>query len=123
MKRLLIKYKDNWADEMDVYGFHIMSEKAWNFFLSILDNNSEHFDDGDFSIGVGSNEEIHYKSKEDLLSAFEVVKVTDTTEATIRLNFKLPYGQFPIEQIAELIMPEYHDHEEGGEVQWFFEQL
>lgn len=123
MKRLLIKYKDNWADEMDVYGFHIMSEKAWNFFLSILDTNPEYFDDGDFTIGVGSNEEIPYNSKEKLLKSFEIDEVHEKEEAIIRNCFDLPYGQFPVEQIVEGFMDDYPDSEDVEGIQWFFKEL
>ncbi len=96
----LIKYKDNWADEMDIYGFHILSDETWEKFLAFLDRVKE-IPDFQLNIGVGSNEDIDYDSVESLLKAFTVTDIYAEDVASIESNFKLPYGQFPGDQLVE----------------------
>lgn len=127
-KKLLIKWSDNWADEMDLNGFHIMSEKAWLEFLKLLDNAIEiyakHSDDlfKVFNFCVGTNEEITYKSKEDFLNSFEIDEIDENAEQVIKDNFKpLPYGFFPLEQLFEMISEELELADE--EIQWLAKEI
>ncbi len=96
----LIKYEDNWADEMDIYGFHILSDETWEKFLALLDRVNE-LPNFQLNIGVGSNEDIDYDSVEDLLKVFTASDISDDEAAVIQKNFKLPYGQFPGDQLLE----------------------
>ena len=125
MKTYLIQYHDNWADEMDINGFAILSEKAWNFFLTALDAAGEEFFD-DFEIGVGSNESIPYANKERLLEVFKVIDISEQDANVIRVNFNLPYGEFPVDQIMEGIACAKDDSmefDDSEDEQWFWDEL
>lgn len=126
MKKLLIKWSDNWADEMDLEGFHIMSEKAWTAFLKLLDDTIEIYTKHNdnlfqcFDFCVGTNEQITYKSKEDFLKSFEIEEIDANTEEVIKDNFgPLPYGFFPLAQLYEMIMDD--SKEEGFE--WLSKEI
>ena len=74
----LLKFNDNWADEMDVDGFVIYDEdeyKAW------LDKIPDH----KFSYGIGTNEEIEYSSKAVFLNS---VATTNLTPEEVQFFFK-----------------------------------
>ena len=121
MKYLLIQYKDNWADEMNVYGFHIMTETAWNFFLKLVNEKPDFFEN-DFTIGVGSNEDISYENKDDLLKHFKVEEVSKEYSDQTRSLFVLPYGQFPLDQIFEGLTMDMSE-EENAANQWFAHEI
>lgn len=125
-KKPLIKWSDNWADEMDLNGFHIMSEKAWSAFLKLLDDAIEIYTKHSsnlfqcFDFGVGTNEEITYKSKEDFLNSFEIEEIDEDVERIIKDNFKpLPYGFFPLEQLFEMITEEAIEED----VEWLSKEI
>lgn len=96
----LVKYEDNWADEMDIYGFHVLSDKTCEKFVAFIKRGSE-IPDFSFNIGVGSNEDIEYSSVDELLAAFKITDISDEEAAAITKNFKVPYGQFPGDQLVE----------------------
>lgn len=96
-KQILIKWEDNWADKMDVQGFHIVTEKAWNTFKGLMETKLEF----PYTIGIGSNEDIEYDEYNDLAKTFSAYYITDNEADAIRNNFELPYGHFPAAQILE----------------------
>jgi len=51
----LVKYSGNWADEMDVTGFSVMSEEELKEWIEYIPKEP-------FTFGVGSNQEIDYRS-------------------------------------------------------------
>ena len=89
----LIKYKSNWADEMDVQGWSVMSpmrHAAWE------DSWADHFkDEGNYSFSVGTNEDIEYDSIEEFLKEFKVVDITESEADTLVKLFGKSYGFFP----------------------------
>ena len=125
-KKLLIKWSDNWADEMDLEGFHIMSEKAWLAFLKLLDDTIEiykkHSDNlfQCFDFCVGTNEEITYKSKEDFLKSFVIEEIDEEAERIIKNNFgPSPYGFFPLEQLFEMITEDSMEED----IEWLSKEI
>lgn len=123
MKNLLIQYKDNWADEMNVQGFHIMTEKAWIFFLKLVNDNSALFEN-DYTLGVGTNQEIPYSNKDDLLSRFTVSVISPVYAEQTKTLFNLPYGEFPLAQIYEGIAYDCDmSDEETKNNQWFADEI
>jgi hypothetical protein len=103
----LVKYEDNWADEMDIEGFHIVSDEAWQKFLDMV--TPELF--GSYSFCIGTNEEIEYEDAEDVLSAFEATDISDEDAKAIQSNLKLPYGFFPASGVLESIL-------NGTDLEW-----
>jgi len=91
MSKVLVIFKGNWADEMDVEGFDIISKAAWDFKKLEV----EHTDFPQM-IGVGTNEELDYESAKQYLSEFQVHEISDSDEATIRKYFgKYTFGNVP----------------------------
>ena len=68
---MLIKYSDNWADEMDLEGLFVCSSAEWEEYK---DSVKKYFEvKSSYIYCVGTNEEVEYNSANDLLSAFEVI--------------------------------------------------
>ena len=72
MGKLLIKFEGNWADEMDVYGFTIISEEHWKY--KNLEWTHTPFP---YEYGVGTNESIIFEDIQEYLRSFKVEKISD----------------------------------------------
>lgn len=71
MKYYLLRYADNWADEMDLEGYVVLDEEEHAAFqqkLNALDG---------FTFVVGTNEDIEYDSKEDLEAVIDIEEITE----------------------------------------------
>lgn len=70
----VIKYEDNWADEMDVFEYTILSEeqmeKLWDAIMRIRKHPNYKETTWTISHWIGTNEEIFYSSLENLLDTF-----------------------------------------------------
>lgn len=86
MSKLFVKYNDNWADEMDITGFVIITKENWNAMKEevrgFLDKKMG------WEYGVGTNEQIEYSSFEDWSRAFTVTELSDAEAATLIDVFK-----------------------------------
>lgn len=80
---LLVKFSDNWADEMDLEGFEVVTRKQYDDFVAEkLKSPSEDDDDyegGSFCRCFGTNEENEYDSFQAYLD--ETVKIVEITES------------------------------------------
>jgi hypothetical protein len=104
---LLVKFQMDWADEHDVYGIRIMGDDEWKRFQEVLDcvpyPQEMYF---------GTNEELNFKNKAQVLNAFEISTLTDEEVAVFKKFFGKPYsdgvefGWDPIDQFAEVIPDE-----------------
>ena len=70
MAYYLLKYEDNWADEMDVEGHVILTEKEYQAFQESLEDKDY------FTFSVGSNEEIEYETIDDLKNRIDVDEIS-----------------------------------------------
>jgi hypothetical protein len=75
---VIVNWDTNWADEMDVQGFVILTDKEWKSF-----NKKVKSIDEDFTISIGSNEEIEYSNGEELLEDLTIEKITQEEAKTI----------------------------------------
>ena len=93
MSRLLVRYRDNWADEMTVEGFEFFNQDDWPQIVAGIS-------EGPFEVMVGSNQFIAYKNREDYLTHIRVTEITDEEYQTLdRLlgngrGFLLRFGFF-----------------------------
>lgn len=71
MKYYMMKYDDNWADEMDVDGVCFITEET----MKLFKEKAKRISGGEF--GVGSNESIEYEDESDVLRAVEFKKLTE----------------------------------------------
>ena len=87
MSKVLIKWSDNWADEMDIEGFVIddkdKAEKWFNNMKSI----TRHFD-----ICIGTNEEIDYHDGEQFVETISIIDMTEEDEKSLRKLFGINNG-------------------------------
>ena len=100
MEYILVRFHTNWADEMDIDGFEVMTKEEWNKNLSILDR---HFEKHEFlEIPFGTNESNEDYTKESFLAEFTLKEITeDDFKVFEKLNL-LWSGHFPsFENIEE----------------------
>lgn len=105
---LLVKYSDNWADEMDVEGCRVYRKSEWDIFCKAA--KMEFKENGSYVYYVGTNEDIEYRSYEDFMSQFEVKSITkDQLDVIEKLGLDC-MGFFP-ESIGESFIEEDMDGE------------
>lgn len=93
MSAILIKFEDNWADEMDLEGFCLTTKDAWT---KVVEHYQEEYE-GEFTASFGTNEENEYDSVDDFFSNFTVTEVSDEEAAVIKKLFgSCRFGTFPV---------------------------
>ena len=117
MSKVLVIYKDNWADEFDIEGFRMMQVEDWEdmksaareIFVRVEKRNTEkrkeynrkklekpdeyhYFDEEEEEFYFGTNEAIHYSSYKDWLDAYIVKEITDEKAKELEELFDTGYG-------------------------------
>jgi hypothetical protein len=91
----LVKFKDNWADEMDLDGFRLMTMNEWDEFVKNI-NSLKYFP---FEVYFGTNEFIEYRNPEEILNRFQMTPLTADEHHTLKQLFpqaaRWGYGMFP----------------------------
>ena len=95
----LIKLTDNWADEIDIEGFSIMSTGQFAQWAKTVEKVAKKIDEGrSFEWYFGNNEWIDWKTGKDFKEAFSCEVITDE-EAEVLKRLLLyefaSYGIFP----------------------------
>ena len=80
MKKVLVLFNDDWADEMDMNGFSIMREDQWNWHVSALKASAYPVE-----LYFGTNESNEYNSAEEIIRCYTVKAITDE-EAEVITN-------------------------------------
>jgi len=88
---LLVKFEGNWADEIDFYGFHVMTEEQWEF-----KKNEIMHTPFPQEVGFGTNEAETYEDPEEYLENFQVIEITDAEAEIVNRLFDSYYGHFAI---------------------------
>jgi len=73
MNNLLVKFKDDWADEMDLEGFFITTKEDWENRVTLLKDNFPY----GLTYSVGTNEEIEYSRPDEILKKYKVQDLSD----------------------------------------------
>lgn len=98
MKYYLVKYEDNWADEMDITGIYPATEEYVKNMKDIVDL---YFTKKDgFNFGIGTNEDIYYDSGESLLSSYTFQEITEA-EYDVICKLNIDMGFDPIDRLSE----------------------
>jgi len=101
---LLIKFKCDYADEFDVYGFMVVDNTVWESYVDRLTD--EDFSDG-MEFGFGTNEALTFLDKKDYLSTFKCSEISNKEFITLNKFFKgylssdliqLKYGFIPLNE-------------------------
>lgn len=95
----LVKYESDWADEMDIEGFDILTQEDKDYFESLIPT-----DDKPLIHYVGTNEEIEYWNSEMFLRCYTWTPITKEEAETVKRLFNPSYGHF--------YYPEIDDEEE-----------
>lgn len=82
MEKVLVRFTDNWADEMNIDEFCIMSLDMWNRYYKAVKSLSN-----DFEVYFGTNESNEY-SPLDYLDCIEVEKIKEHEEEVIAKFFE-----------------------------------
>ena len=102
---LFIQFNDNWADEMDVRGGKIMTEKEYEKYITAAKKAFEVNNYIDF--WIGTNELIDYENVTDFINTLTIYSITEKEEDVLK-RFNLEnYGFFP-----DYIFDEYYEEEE-----------
>lgn len=95
----LVKLADNWADEMDIEGFSIMSTSDFTLWAQTVEAVTKKIDEGhSFEWYIGTNEWIDWESGKDFKEAFACEVITDEDAAVLKrllLQGFVTYGLFP----------------------------
>ena len=95
----LVKFADNWADEMDIEGFSIMSTGQFTQWARTVEEVAKKIDEGHpFEWYFGTNEWIDWETGKEFKEAFRCEVITDE-EADVLNRLLLEefdkYGIFP----------------------------
>ena len=91
MSKVLVIFKDDWADEMDIEGFDILTKEEWEYKKLEIEHTVFPQD-----VGFGTNECNNYDSAQDFLSMFKAVPISDEQEKMFRGIFgNYSFGTIP----------------------------
>ena len=87
VKKYLLQYSDNWADEFNVEGSVLVDEEGFAM-LNELKERFETQEESGCCVGLGSNQFIEYESVSELIDHIECVKLNKAeSEAVQKLGF------------------------------------
>ena len=87
MSKVLVKWSDNWADEMDIEGFIIDDKEKVEEWLNNMKSITRHFD-----ICIGTNEDVDYDNGEQFAETISVIDITEEDEKLLKRLFNIHNG-------------------------------
>jgi len=91
MSKVLVIFDDNWADEMDITGFDILTEEQWEYKKLELEHTTFPQD-----VGFGTNESNIYEDANEFLGNFKTFPISEKEEEVIRKFFGMyHFGTIP----------------------------
>jgi hypothetical protein len=108
----LIKYSDNWADEMDIEGWVILNESQTFDLINAIRNL-----DYSFTYFCGTNEELDYSSPSHLLATLTFTGITEGQCIDLKALFdgETSFGHTPIEAIFESYAEQSYNEDDEDE--------
>lgn len=95
----LIKFYDNWSDEMDMEGFTVLNYSDYIEYMSLLCDTARMIDSGKvFELYFGTNEWNEYTSGEEFIRCFSAEAINSIEAESLKrllLDGCEKYGQFP----------------------------
>ena len=108
---VLVKMQKDYADEFDVYGFTVLSDKKWKQMQEVfkcIEFPSEYY--------FGTNEMLTFESVDEIMQCLKIVDLSLEAEKVLRKLFSPTYsendpefGFLPFEQMTEEISDEDYD--------------
>lgn len=112
----LVRFEENWADEMDIYAFAVFSAKEYRCWRHVVARLEKAMEKAVFTYSFGTNEEQDYDTFAEFDQCFTVKPITNDQANTIRDAFGISeyYGQFPtIDTLNYYIEDMLHDVEDN----------
>ena len=93
----LVKFEENWADEMDISAFAVFSAKDYRNWRSVMGRLEKAMEHAVLTYTFGTNEEQEYEDFKEFVECFDVKPITKEQANTIREVFGIDtyYGGFP----------------------------
>lgn len=93
----LVRFEENWADEMDVHSFAVFTAKEYRNWRNVMDRLEVAMDTAVLTYSFGTNEEQEYEDFKEFVECFSVKPITKVQADTIRDLFGIDayYGDFP----------------------------
>ena len=111
----LVRFEENWADEMDIYGFAIFTAEEYSNWCHTLSRLRKAMNYAVFTYSFGTNEEQEYEDFEEFMNCFTVKALPAEHAKMLCDGFDTDkyYGQFPtIDTLNYYIEDMMHDVEE-----------
>jgi hypothetical protein len=113
MKQYLVTWDANFADEMDISGFVIMIEDEWNEFKDALSKRKK-----EFSLSIGTNEDIEYENGEELLDELTPYEITEAEVSFLTKTLGDSYGFTAFLRAGEYDESEYDEDEDDDDFEY-----
>ena len=111
----LVKYSDNWADEIDIDGFALFTEEEHDEFISMVDKVCDLLRVGEiFEYYIGTNEMIIHDHERYFVDGFKTHPINPLTYELMRFNIcdgESTYGFFPMDAMRSFLR-QYEEEEE-----------
>jgi hypothetical protein len=86
-KILLVECQGNWSDEIDYYGFALITESAWEEHLQLIED--FFFEKDNFSLHIGSNQEVYFEDELEYERIFKTQEVSQADASILMRQFNL----------------------------------
>ena len=111
----LVKFYDNWSDEMDMEGFTILNYEDYIEYMSLLCDTAKMIDSGRvFELYFGTNEQNEYSTGEEFIRCFSAKAINPIEAESLKrllLSGCERYGHFPSgSELAYFISRENGDY-------------
>lgn len=109
MKYYFGKWSSNWADEMDVDAFKILTEEEYEKFqysAKMFKKYEDVFFEEEFTVSIGSNEEIRYENAEQFLKCFNIQQISED-ECKVLRRYGLSETEFAYTSFTQFIEGEF----------------
>jgi hypothetical protein len=88
---VIVFFEDNWADEMDINGFCVMSKKEYDKMIDEI--NGINFEN-ELEVYIGTNESIEYTDAQSVLRCLKTKPVTKEEYDVLKKFFKQSYSKY-----------------------------
>lgn len=89
MRKLLVNFDSNWADEMDVEAFVVVSKKSWDKNMKMA---KENWPDNGVEVYIGTNEQLDFYSFEEFESCLKLTELKPVEVKTLEKLFDGAFG-------------------------------
>lgn len=92
MSKVFVRFQDNYADEFDLSGWHILEESHWNSVVQAINRHEK----WPVEYYFGTNEAMEWSSSKDMLRSYTVKPIDEDDVQVLARLFGAPGdGEFP----------------------------